>query len=149
VAGALTVLAAIALTVAATGYVGRSASEDPSPDSVAYLVGQPAFAEGDEPVASQGRVTGTLAGDELRHQLSLLPEGCDAIRAAADRGWVVVNISQVPESEPGGEQPAVANHARQVQAEELEEARCLEDREPVYEDLSTRIYAPPGSMGME
>jgi len=150
VAGGIALLAAIGLAIAARGYVERSTDEAPSPAAAAWLVREAAFADGDEPVASQGRITGTLAGDRLRHQLSLLPEGCEAIEAAADRGWVVVNISQVPEAEPGGEEPAVAEYAREVQAEELENARCLEDREPAYEDESTRIYAPPpGSIGIE
>ena len=136
------VLAGALLALTASGYVKRSTALASSPRGAAWLVREQGYDEDDAPVALQARIIATLAGDRLRHRLSLMPPqgDCAEIRAAAADGWLVINISEVPAVVADAE--GFAEYARSVQARELETARCLDDRVAAYRDPQVRIYAP-------
>ena len=143
VAGSL--LAGGLLALAASGYVERSSGFYATPAGARWLIEHPGYLEDDEPVASQSRIVGTLAGDELRHRLTLLdPEaGCERVRESAGEGWVIFNVSDVS----GGtvsEDPETQRYALETRERELAAARCLDDREPAYSDAEVQIYAPGG-----
>jgi hypothetical protein len=57
-----------------------------------FLAQQPGWAHGDAPVAAGYTAYSTLAGPRFSHPLSFIPdtEPCTSIRAAARRGWVVL-----------------------------------------------------------
>ena len=133
------------LALAASGYVERSSELPPTPAGAAWLIDQPGFAGDEEPVASQSRIVGTLAGDELRHRLTLLaPDaGCGQIRDLAGEGWVIFNVSDVPAG-TFSEDPETQRYALETRERELAAARCLHDREPAYSDAEVQIYAPGG-----
>jgi hypothetical protein len=59
---------------------------------LAFLSRQPGWAAGDAPVAAGYTAYSTLAGPHFDHPLSFIPddEPCASIRAAARRGWVVL-----------------------------------------------------------
>ena len=139
------VLGAI-LAIPASGYVKRSAGLAPTPPAVAWLIFQPGFADGDEPVTIQGRMFGTLAGDELEHPLTLVgtPPDCPALTEAADEGWVILHTTAVP-AELSPEAQGFIEHAEDIRASELAAAECLEGVEPAYEDGEFKIYAPGGT----
>ncbi len=141
VAGAV-VLGAI-LAVPASGYVKRSAGLAATPPAVAWLTFQPGFAAGDEPATIQGRMFGTLAGDELERPLTLVgtPPDCSAITEAADEGWVILRTTAVP-AELSPEAQGFIEHAEGIREGEAAAAECLEGVEPAYEDGAFKIYAP-------
>ncbi|HYU59187.1 MAG TPA: hypothetical protein VEK39_00365 [Solirubrobacterales bacterium] len=143
---AVPLAAAALLALAASGYVQRSTALASSPPGAAWLVRQPGYADGDEPVAVGGRVIGTLAGDRLRHDLTLIPphSDCAWLRDAGREGWIVLRITPLPAA-PDPELEEFSEHSREVREAELEAARCLADREPSYRDAELRIYAPEPS----
>jgi hypothetical protein len=145
----LAIAGGAALAVAAAGYVERSTALGPSGPAAAWLAREPAFADGDDPLISQGRIVGTLAGDRMRHDISLLEGGadCERVGASTAPAWTVINISVVPETPAEGGEPA--EFAREIRDAELAAARCLRDREPVYDDGTTKIYPPSALTGTE
>ena len=132
--------------IPASGYVKRSAGLAPTPPAVSWLIFQPGYAEGDEPVTVQGRIFGTHAGDELEHPLTLVetPPDCTALTRAAEDGWVILHTSAVP-TELSPEAQGFIEHAEDVRRSELAAAECLEGAEPAYEDGEFKIYAPAGA----
>lgn len=132
-----------ALAAAASGYVERSTALASTPAGAAWLVREPGYADDDAPVAQQARVVGTLAGDRLRHRLTLLPPtaDCAEVRAIADQGWAVVSTGAVAAAVPaGGEE--FEDYARSVQMRERRTADCIDDRAVAYSDEQLRIYPP-------
>ena len=69
---------------------------------LSYLSRQPGWVHGDAPVAAGYVAYSTLAGPHFEHPLSYIAddEPCDQIRAAARRGWVILQpISGEPYAE--------------------------------------------------
>jgi hypothetical protein len=98
---------------------------------VRWMVEQPGFEDGDDPVAQAPIVDGALAGDRLRHPVTLVSatEGCAHLRARAREGWVVVRATALPEW--------------QALARPID--RCLRGQSrPVYEDGLYRVYRAGG-----
>ncbi len=129
------VVGALLLVPAAENWTRRHAlTEFEDHELVRWIVEQPGFEDGDDPVAQTPIVNAALAGDRLRHPIPLVTEreGCAALRARARTGWVVVRTTPVPEWEAT---------RRPVE-------RCLrEESRPVYESALYRVYrarAPTG-----
>jgi hypothetical protein len=94
-AGVATLLVAAALgAVAANGLVERHGETGTRESPLAaWFAAQPAWRDGDEPVASTWSLVGTLAGDRLQHPLVLVGalEACARGRSA---GWLVVDRNE-------------------------------------------------------
>ena len=91
--GATTILAALALTLGAGGYVARHARTDFSNavGVIGRLQALPAFAGGDDDVSFAPETLGPLAGDELEHRLRFIPHQEPCARVLRRRGWVVTS----------------------------------------------------------
>ena len=141
IAGAVVVGALLA--VPASGYVKRSAGLAPTPPAVGWLLSQPGFPDGDEEVTIQGRMFGTLAGDELEHPLRLVgtPPDCATLTRAGEDGWIILHTTAVP-TELSPEAQGFIEHADEIRQSELAAAECLDGAEPAYEDAEFKIYAP-------
>jgi hypothetical protein len=126
---ALGVLLGLALVPTARGYVKREARADPLAGALTgWLVRQPRWAEGAEPVwITNGRIA-ALAGDELRHPLELLGERepCESVDRLAPRRWVVIARSRLV---PRDTAPVVS---------------CFGGRRPDYTSSAYLVFAPRG-----
>jgi hypothetical protein len=91
----------------------------PSSPMIAWFAAQPAWQDGEDPIASAPQVFAPLAGDRLQHRLSLLPLHPDCARLRARGGWVIVGYSALT--------PVRA-------------ARCFSGDTPVYENARFRVY---------
>jgi hypothetical protein len=112
------------LAVPADGYLGRHAQQGVFASGVTgWLARQQA--EDSLPVASAPLVVGPLAGDRLRHRLEPIPAGesCDAVRARARRGYVVLYVG------PPGD------------ADVTRLQRCMR-RPPAHRDDAFRAWGP-------
>jgi hypothetical protein len=126
---------AAAMTLPASRYVHNYlsvAADAPQPDAkvVSYLSQQPGWVHGDAPVAAGYAAYVTLAGPRFSHRLTWVPNSapCAEVRAAAQRGWLVM--------------PRVTR----VLLSALQYTRapaCLAGIAPVAKVGNTRIYAPP------
>ncbi|MDQ6605115.1 MAG: hypothetical protein M3Z06_01035 [Actinomycetota bacterium] len=126
------IAAAVFLAVIAPGWLAReAATPDPNSPVLAFMLSQPGFASGSQPIGLAPAVIATLAGPHLRHPLSLIgtDEPCARVRERLQRGWVVV--------QPGAYSPSIT--AR------FDAAQCLRGERPVYYDGVTAIYAPAHS----
>jgi len=116
-------------THAADGYVRRHA--DTGSTAAAPLerlfADAPSWADGRAPVAFSPRVVGPVAGDRLRHEVSLVPPGepCAAVLARARRGYVVVERVPFPRLLAPASAP-----------------RCLAAARPVATAGAWRVYGP-------
>lgn len=90
---AAALLAGAALVLSAPGWVWRE-SQDGSVNHalLAFMLTQPGFAAGSQPIAFAPATVATLAGPRLSHPISLLPaqDPCARVQARLRRGWVVV-----------------------------------------------------------
>ena len=90
---AAALLAGVSLALTAPGWLWRE-SQDGSFNHalLAFMLSQPGFASGNQPVAFAPQMLATLAGPHLSHPLSLLParEPCQRLRARLRKGWIVV-----------------------------------------------------------
>ena len=124
---AATVAASLALVPAVENWTRRHAlTEFEDTGLVRWMVEQPGFEDGDDPVAQTPIVDAALAGDRLRHPVPLVAgEPCARLRARAREGWVVVRMTAVPE----------------WQAIAVPADRCLRRAGPPrYEDGLYRVY---------
>lgn len=91
--GAL-LLGSLVLSAASSGYLARHARVASQWDApvAAYLSSLPSFVHDRLPVAATPITLGLLAGDRLRHRISLIGprETCAAVRARVQHGWVIV-----------------------------------------------------------
>jgi hypothetical protein len=90
----LIVIGTCALAPAAGGYIARHAEVGYFDSQlIRYLSAQPAFANGNRPVAQTPWVHALLVGDRLDHRIRLVTaaEGCPRVRAHLRDGWLVVN----------------------------------------------------------
>ncbi len=147
VAAAAALAAGIVLAVPAAGFVERSTKLASTPAAARALVRTPGWADGSEPVLIQGRMIGTLAGDELRHEQRLISPGapCSLLEQAGKAGWIVIALSTVSETVPAESSPLFLfyERAKRVNADEQAAAACVAARAPVYEDAGGfRIYPP-------
>jgi hypothetical protein len=66
-----------------------------------YLMSQPSWVNGNAPLAAGFSTYATLAGAHFQHPMTYIPndEPCPAVRAAAQRGWVVLQseVTRFPE----------------------------------------------------
>jgi hypothetical protein len=95
---------------------------------LAFMLRQPGFAGGSQPISFAPSVVATLAGPALRHPIWLIParEPCPEVRARLRRGWVVV----FPRIYAAGVTTA------------FDAAACLRSERPAYDDGSTIVYRP-------
>ena len=88
------VTAAVALAFSAPGWLWRE-SEDHSYGSaiLSYLMNQPSFRTGSQPISSAPFVVASFAGPHLNHPVELIPprEPCARVQARVRRGWVVLS----------------------------------------------------------
>jgi hypothetical protein len=97
---------------------------------LSFLSRQPGWVHGDAPVAAGYAAYATLAGARFQHPLSFIPNGepCPRLRAAARRGWVVI-------------QPVTGEPFRSL--DYVRAPACLEGIRPVaVVGGGIRIYAP-------
>ena len=96
VPAALAVLIAIPAALAADGYLDRHVRTRPTPPTIAWIVGQPAFRDGDGPIAMAPHLNGVLAGERFQHRHELIPldESCAGTRERTRRGAVVVDRTE-------------------------------------------------------
>jgi hypothetical protein len=96
---------------------------------LAFLAAQPGWAHGDAPIAAGYTAYASLAGPHFTHPLSFIPndEPCVSIRAAARRGWVVL--------EPlGGERHPSLDYVRAP--------ACMAGVTPAATIGNVKVYAP-------
>ncbi len=83
-----------AFLVASTpGWLGRESADGSYSDAVlAFMMRQPGFASGRQPISFAPTVLASLAGARFEHPIELIPadEVCPRIRARARSGWVVI-----------------------------------------------------------
>jgi hypothetical protein len=122
------VASVIALTLIADGFGRRQAAVGRlmSAEADAWLLAQPAFTEGDDPVAFAPQIHAVLAGDHLEHELSMIPPREPCARTLERRGWIV--IGTLPLAETRTPFNAVG---------------CLSGERPVYIDPWFRVYRRP------
>ena len=95
------------LAVAAPGYLARHARTELARTGLgdagvlSHLLADPAFASSAKPVSMTPNTLPLLAGPEFRHPVVLLAPGvsCQALRAAAVNGWLVVKRPDYPPAE--------------------------------------------------
>ncbi|MEX2194351.1 MAG: hypothetical protein WD844_03620 [Thermoleophilaceae bacterium] len=115
-----------ALAAAAPGYVERHGDvglgDAPFLDTLAV---QPGYEGGDRDVAMGPGTNALAGGDRLRHRVPLATadDGCAALRARLDRGWLVLQ-----------KQPPTPEYERM--------AACVSDLAPVWEDDYYELYPP-------
>ena len=123
------VAAALALTVIANGFVARHGGVygHPSADAVLWLAANPAYRDGDAPVAFAPVPLGPLAGDHLEHRLELIgaDEPCERIRARMRSEWLVVGTRV---------EPSVLGS--------FTAAECTRSIRADFEDDDYRVFAP-------
>jgi hypothetical protein len=133
VAGAaLAVIVAAALSGIGSGWLSREATDKSYGSGVlAFMLRQPGFDAGKQPISFAPQVIASLAGPRLTHPLSLIPRNqpCAEVRERLRSGWVVV--------QPGGYQPGVT--------EPYDAPACLHGLRSAYDDGSTIVYSPIGS----
>jgi hypothetical protein len=96
---------------------------------LSFLSQQPGWTHGDAPVAAGYTAYSTLAGPHFDHPLSFIPddEPCVSIRAAAQRGWVVL--------EPLADEPSPS-------LDYLRAPACMAGVTPAATLGQVKIYAP-------
>jgi hypothetical protein len=113
-AGLAALLAAGALgALAAHGYVERHGETGTRESPLAgFFASQPAWHDGDRPVASTWSLVATLAGDRLQHPLELVDATEACARGAALAGWLVVDRAEARARDAGGcgLRPAYSDH---------------------------------------
>jgi hypothetical protein len=93
VRGGTLVLAVAFLAVSAPGWLWRESEHAGYGHALlAFMLSQPGFLSGSQPISFAPGVIASLAGPRLRHPIELIPasESCAAVQARVKRGWVVV-----------------------------------------------------------
>jgi hypothetical protein len=133
---ATAVVVALALALAAPGYLDRhgQASTAFDPGVSRFLAAQPGYGDGDAPVALAPSMAGPLAGDRVRHRLSLLRTGtpCSAVRRAARSGYVVLRAVRSIE---------LQRRPRIVFPAPVTARACLAPARPIYARNGVEVYA--------
>jgi hypothetical protein len=133
---ATAVMVALALALAAPGYLDRhgQASTAFDPGVSRFLAAQPGYGDGDAPVALAPSMAGPLAGDRVRHRLSLLRTGtsCAAVRRAARSGYVVLRAVRSIE---------LQRRPRAVFPAPVTARACLAPARPIYARNGVEVYA--------
>lgn len=126
------VAAAVALALAAPGYVERHARTNATfaTPVIAWFAAQEEFRDGDAPISMSPQVIGPLAGDRLQHDVQLIPglASCREVRARAREGFVVVN-----------DLPALTRSY----LEPYRAAECLAGEQEIFSDAGLRVYKLP------
>jgi hypothetical protein len=130
-APAFAVLAIVAITllaIPASGFVKRHGDSESALvfPVVKRLASDPAFRDGDNPVATTPAYIGPLAGDRLTHPLEAIPttESCRQVAARAPTQWLVVYGGPL-----GGVPPAAVRG-------------CL--KAPIFDNRQITLYRPTG-----
>jgi hypothetical protein len=89
----------VSLSLIAPGWLGRE-SRDHSYNStlLAFMLQQPGFRSGHQPIASAPLQFANLAGPRLQHPIVLIGahERCSRIRERMREGWVVLRLDYLP-----------------------------------------------------
>ncbi|MCP9488560.1 MAG: hypothetical protein MSC31_01635 [Solirubrobacteraceae bacterium MAG38_C4-C5] len=128
------VAAAVALALAAPGYVERHARTNATTATpvIAWFAAQEEFRDGDAPISLSPQVIGPLAGDRLQHDVQLIPglAPCREVRARAREGYVVVR-----------DLPAVVRRY----LEPYRAGECLAGERAIFSDADFRVYRLPAA----
>jgi hypothetical protein len=135
-APALVPAAAVVITVAflalsAPGWLWRESEHAGYGHALlGFMMGEPGFLTGSQPISFAPAVISSLAGPRLRHPVELIParEPCAAVQARLRRGWVVVS--------PGAFVPGITVP--------WDAAYCLGQDKPIYAYEGAVVYAPVG-----
>lgn len=123
------VLVTLLLALGAPGWLWRE-SEDASYNHalLGFMMAQPGFISGSQPVSFAPAVLASLAGPRLRHPVELIParEPCPAVQARLRRGWVIVWPAEFV---------AGINTA-------FDAAYCLRGDRPIYAAEGAVVYGP-------
>jgi hypothetical protein len=132
--GATLVVVALALAVAAPGYLHRHAAAARSfDDGVSrFLADQPGYGDGTEPITAAPNLAGPLAGDRITHPLALLPGDatCARVRRAVREGYLVLRAVPSVQLRDGAVFPTAVT-AR----------RCLAGTPPIFNQDGVEVYA--------
>lgn len=127
---AVPVAAVAGLALAAPGWLWREGGDGSyASPLLAFMMTQPEFRSGSEPISFAPSVVATLAGPRLAHPLALIParESCARVRARLRPGWVVVV--------PRALLPGITTLG--------DAAYCLRQDHPIYDYLGVLlVYGP-------
>jgi hypothetical protein len=127
--GAALVLAVAFLALSAPGWLWRESEDTGYAHALlGFMMGQPGFISGSQPISFAPAVVAALAGPRLRHPINLIPAGasCPAVQARLRRGWVVVF--------PGDYAPGITTP--------WSAANCLLQDHPIYAYEGAVVYGP-------
>jgi hypothetical protein len=125
-AGAAAIAVAF-LALAGRGWLFREAGDGSYDNALlSFMLAQPGFATGHQPVSFAPEVVASLAGERFSHPIELIParEPCARVRARARTGWVVV----FPKDYGAGITTA------------FDAAYCFAGERPIYNTGETVIY---------
>jgi hypothetical protein len=131
VTAAALVLAVAFLAASAPGWLWRESEHAGYGHALlGFMMSEPGFLTGSQPISFAPAVISSLAGPRLRHPVELIParEACAAVRARLERGWVVVS--------PGAFAPGITAP--------WDAAYCLQQDKPIYANDGAVVYAPVG-----
>jgi hypothetical protein len=127
--GATLLLAVAFLALSARVWLYREA-EDTSYNHalLSFMLGQPGFLTGSQPISFAPAVLASLAGPRLTHPIELIPPraSCPAVQARLKRGWVIVWPNEF-----------VAGITTPFDA-----AYCLRDEHAIYAYEGAVVYGP-------
>jgi hypothetical protein len=125
------VLAVAFLAASAPGWLWRESEHAGYGHALlGFMMSEPGFLSGSQPISFAPAVISSLTGPRLRHPVELIParEPCAAVQARLKRGWVIVS--------PGA---FVAGITAPWDA-----AYCLRQDKPIYANEGAVVYAPVG-----
>jgi hypothetical protein len=127
--GATLVLVVAFLVLSARAWLYRE-GEDTSYNHalLSFMLAQPGFLTGNQPISFAPGVLASLAGPRLRHPIELIPARapCAAVQARLERGWVIVWPNEFV---PGITTP-------------FDAAYCLRGDHPIYAYDGAVVYGP-------
>jgi hypothetical protein len=122
-------LAVVFLALSAPGWLWRESEHAGYAHALlGFMMAQPGFISGSQPISFAPAVVATLAGPRLRHPIELIPAraSCAAVQARLKRGWVVVF--------PGDFVPGITTP--------FDAANCLLGDHPIYAYEGAVVYGP-------
>jgi hypothetical protein len=122
-------LAVVFLALSAPGWLWRESEHAGYAHALlGFMMGEPGFVSGSQPISFAPAVIASLAGPRLRHPVELIParEPCAAVQARLRRGWVVVF--------PGTFAPGITTA--------FDAPYCLGQDHPIYAYEGAVVYGP-------
>ncbi|MDQ6805518.1 MAG: hypothetical protein M3065_11260 [Actinomycetota bacterium] len=120
---------AVFLAASAPGWLWRESEHAGYAHALlGFMMGEPGFISGSQPISFAPSVIASLAGPRLRHPIELIParESCAVVQARLRRGWVVVF--------PGAIAPGITTA--------FDAPYCLGKDRPIYAYEGAVVYGP-------